>query len=255
MKRNNKIFDGILLFLGILSMLYFFILLGTISFGFFLLIYPLFSIGIMGIAIFEILHKKSFLSIFSKWIRRILVAFVSFIILVFLILEGRFLHQSLQSHQNASDFVIVLGAQVRGSSLSPSLKYRLDATLSYYYQHPTTTIIVSGGQGIGEDDSEANIMKQYLVKQGIPSEKILMEDQSTSTYENLLFTKKILDTYQRNYTVTIITNGFHCYRALYIAKKLGYDAYTYAAKEHAISTPHYYIREFFAYLKDAFLSS
>ncbi|MFV0395083.1 MAG: YdcF family protein, partial [Coprobacillaceae bacterium] len=182
-------------------------------------------------------------------------SFVTIIIAIFFIVEGKFIYQSLQSHQNPSDFVIVLGAQVRGTSLSPSLKYRLDATLSYYEKHPTTTILVSGGQGVGEDDSEANIMKKYLVQNGIPQDKILTEDKSTTTYENLLYSQKILDTYKTNYTVTIITNGFHCYRALYIANALGYDAYTYAAKEYAVTTPHYYIREFFAYMKEIVLLS
>lgn len=255
MNCNNKTFDGILLMLGIVSMTYFFMLLVTISFNFFLLIYPVFSILLIGLAVYEIKNKKGFLSIFSRWVRITLISFVSLVIASFLLLEGKFIYQSLQSPQGPSDFVIVLGAQVRGSSLSPSLKYRLDATLSYFITYPRTTIIVSGGKGVGEDDSEANIMKKYLIENNIPQEQILVEDQSTTTYENLLFTKNILDTYQKDYKVTIITNGFHCYRALYIAKTLGYNADTLAADGQAVSTPHYYIREYFAYIKELALLS
>ena len=84
-------------------------------------------------------------------------------------------------------YVIVLGAKVkRGAIPSKALAFRLNAALDYAKQYPDIQIIVSGGQGPDEDATEASVMKQYLIDRGFPESQIIVEDQSTSTYENLL---------------------------------------------------------------------
>ena len=83
------------------------------------------------------------------------------------------------------DFIIVLGAQVRGKKITNSLKRRLDKGAEYLKENPKTRVIVSGGQGKGEDVTEAFAMAQYLVSHGVDGERIFLEEKSRNTYENL----------------------------------------------------------------------
>ncbi|SLM85480.1 Integral membrane protein [Vagococcus fluvialis bH819] len=119
------------------------------------------------------------------------------------------------------DTILVLGAQVKGTTKEdayPSvvLKERLDTATTYIKDHSEATVIVCGGQGTDEPDSEANVMKNYLIKQGIPKEKIITEDTSTRTKENILNAQK---KQPLNNTV-IVTSDFHIYRAKLLAKRL-----------------------------------
>ena len=144
---------------------------------------------------------------------------------------------------------------MNGSTPSNSLKYRLEAAIDYHQIFPTTPIIVSGGRGNGEEISEAKAMKKYLVDKGINESLIIEEDKSTNTNENIIYSKKIIDSLNKSsYSVTIITNGFHCYRSQLLANKHNLIAHTYSAKENLYTAPHYYIREFFGCLKDILLS-
>lgn len=118
------------------------------------------------------------------------------------------------------EYVIILGAKVKpGGVPSLSLKNRLDVAASYLNEYPHVTAIVSGGQGADEDRTEASVMRQYLLDQGIAPERILMEEQSTSTYENLLYSKELLPPHTKG--VTIISNDFHLRRATFLASQLG----------------------------------
>lgn len=251
MKKNNVLFDYILLFLGSISFLYFIGLYTKIYFSYFILLYPIFSLLTITYALLEIKQKESLLSRLSPWIRKTMILVVSLCIGLFVLVEGILIYQSYQSNPNRSDYVIVLGAKVNGTTPSRSLRYRLEATVDYYNLHPTCSIVVSGGQGAGEEVSEASIMKKYLLDNGVPETQIIVEDKSTSTYENLTFSKEKIEAQTKKaYTVTIITNGFHTYRALYIASAMGLNASTYSAKEDGYSTTHYYIREFFGLIKE-----
>lgn len=126
------------------------------------------------------------------------------------------------------DAVIVLGAGVNGSRVSLSLADRLDSAVDYHKENPQALIVVSGGQGPGEDISEAEAMEQYLVARGVPDDLIIKEDQSTSTHENFLFSKKILEEKLGDaYTVAYITNDYHIYRAGGIARNTGIKSLTH----------------------------
>lgn len=144
------------------------------------------------------------------------------------------------------EWMIVLGAQVRGTRVTDSLRRRLDRAVQYYNGHPGTRIIVSGGQGNGEEISEAAAMAAYLQEKQVPAEMILLEDTSVSTYENLVNSGKIIGTYEEA-EVGIVTNNFHIYRALKLAENLGYkNVHGIAASTKAIVLPNYMMREFFA---------
>lgn len=251
MKKNIIWFDYILLCLGTISLIYFIGLCTKIYFSYFILLYPIFSLLTITYGLLEIKQKKSILSKVSSWLRRTILLVVILCTSLFVLVESVLVYQSYQSNSKVSDYVIVLGAKVNGTTPSRSLQYRLQATVEYYTLHPTVTIIVSGGQGAGEEVSEASVMKEYLVQQGIDKDKIIEEDSSTSTYENLVYSKEKIDCLTKTpYTITIVTNGFHTYRALYIAKSIGLEASTYSARDDGYSTVHYYIREFFGLLKE-----
>ena len=146
-----------------------------------------------------------------------------------------------------ADYVIVLGAQVHADKPSVVLKYRLDEAILYLNENPETVCIVAGGQGKNEPYSEAYGMAQYLMQNGIDKDRILLEDQSKTTEENLRFSRKFLP---ENAEVGIITNDFHMFRALQIAQKQGLsDVCGIAADSTKFYLPNNMLREYFAEIK------
>lgn len=251
MRKNNIYLDSLLMVIASASLVYFIMLLRKISFSYLILIYPILSFIFFIYAIVEIKHKTSLLSRLPIWLHHICIILLTIALASFVLIESILIYHAQSTYQQATDYVVVLGAKVNGTTPSKSLLFRLEAAISYYTKFPSTTIIVSGGQGKGEKDSEANVMKQYLLKANIPEDKILVECQSTSTYENLTYSKRIMDANATNhYDVTIITNGFHSYRALYIGRYIGLNCHSYSAREDTVSVVHYYIREFFGVIKE-----
>ena len=118
------------------------------------------------------------------------------------------------------DCIIVLGAGIWGDKPSPMLEDRLKEAISLYNQNISSKIIMSGDHG-KEDYDEVNIMKEYAIKQGVRSEDIFMDHAGFSTYESMYRAK---DVFEAN-KVVIVTQKYHLYRALYIAKQLGIEAY------------------------------
>ncbi|WMJ90155.1 YdcF family protein [Anaerocolumna sp. MB42-C2] len=168
---------------------------------------------------------------------------------VFLLVEGVIICYGSKQPDSGADYVIVLGAQVKGTALSKALKNRLDTAHDYLVDNKNTKIIVSGGQGYGEDITEAKAMKEYLISKEINSSRILMEDKSTNTHENLLYSKELLP--KGCHGIVIVTNRFHVFRAVSIAKKLGLDnVKCLGAPTKDILVLNYYVREFFAIVKD-----
>ena len=97
-----------------------------------------------------------------------------------------------------ADYVIVLGARVRGTKLSNSLKQRLDRAIEYSEEYPNTVLVLSGGKGPGEEISEARAMYEYLQYNGIPEDKLLIEDQSSDTVQNIEFSRTVIDRQEYN---------------------------------------------------------
>lgn len=145
------------------------------------------------------------------------------------------------------EYLIILGAQVRGTKISNSLKRRLDAGIEYLEEYPETIVIVSGGQGKGEAISEAEAMEAYLVKHKIALKQILREDISTSTWENLKYSRQLMQ--DTSASVAIVTNNFHLYRAMKMAKTIGFPyVFGIAATAHPILQVNYLARECIAVL-------
>jgi uncharacterized SAM-binding protein YcdF (DUF218 family) len=162
------------------------------------------------------------------------------------------LHMKIQesSHQPIPEdagYLIVLGARVKGTVPSLSLQYRIDKAADYLKANKNTIAIVSGGKGPGEDISEAQAMQQELINQGIEEARIIMEDKSTTTIENIAYSKDLIP----NPTATglIVTNDFHIYRAVEMAKSVGLDMTGIPAKTPKVVLVKSYIREYLAITK------
>lgn len=157
----------------------------------------------------------------------------------------------VQGHRVQVDFtedaVIVLGAGVRGNTVTRTLQKRLDTAIRYAEKNPGAVIVVSGGQGPQETVTEGYAMKQYLIGHGVAAERILAEERSTSTQENFRFSKKLLDeVFGRPYRAAYVTNYFHAYRAGQYARREGVDAVPYPAGLDWHQVPINYLRELFA---------
>lgn len=156
-----------------------------------------------------------------------------------------------KNNDSYSNYVIILGAGVKGETPSLTLAQRLEKAIEYVNkQNSELKIIVSGGQGKGEDISEAEAMKRYLIKNGIKAE-IIKEDKSRDTRENLTFSKEILENIENkninDIDVKIITSDFHAFRSNLIAKSLDYEKSSFFTNRTLpLLMPVMYSREFFA---------
>ncbi|MFJ8088154.1 YdcF family protein [Lysinibacillus sp. NPDC095746] len=165
----------------------------------------------------------------KKWVIRLGVVLLAICIAVYIWL-GEEMKQGFRPAANGTaTYMIVLGAKVKtGGIPSLSLKNRLEEAVKYLNKYPHVKVIVSGGQGADEDRTEASVMFKYLQDKGIETNRILIEDQSTSTYENLLFSKELLPKGTKK--ITILSNDFHLKRAKYLAESLGFEVDVVAAK-------------------------
>ena len=141
--------------------------------------------------------------------------------------------------------MIVLGCGVNGDRPSLMLTERLDAAYDYLNTHEEVVCILSGGQGKGENISEAECMYRYLIEKGIAKERLYKEDRSTSTRENLLYSKKIIEEKNLDPQVIIVTNEFHEYRASVIAEYTGIKPSVVCGKTAWWLLPTYYLRELY----------
>ena len=150
------------------------------------------------------------------------------------------------SEDNREPVLIVLGCQVRGYSPSLMLTERLDAAYEYMIEHPEAVCIVSGGKGPGEKISEAKCMYDYLINKGISGDRIYKEDKSTTTAENLLFSREILEREGLGNDIAIVTNEFHEYRARRQAYTYGLSSIPVSAETAGWLFPTFYVRELYA---------
>lgn len=124
------------------------------------------------------------------------------------------------------NYIIILGSGIRTEEVTPLLRSRLDKAIQYYKKNNGVKLIVSGGQGADEPITEAAAMKKYLLSQDIPEYDIIEEGRSTTTYENMLFSKRIIEAREagKDYTVMFTTNNYHVFRAAMYARRAGLKA-------------------------------
>ncbi len=237
--------------IGLLCILYFLIL--SITYGPFYIVFSEFFLFLGCILIIigfiEKKKKRHILSYIQKSIRIFIEGILIIATITFISIQTCILYQGTHTDDNHGEAALILGAQLNGSSISRLLRYRLECGIEFANRYPDTYLIVSGGKGNNEHISEAKAMKQYLIDHDIEEYRILIEDRSKNTRENLLYSKKIM---KQNHiaSVSIITNDFHMFRANYLAHSQGINSYRYPAKSDFDLSFNFYIREFFGFIKD-----
>lgn len=182
-------------------------------------------------------------------VRAAALAFLAAGAVFFCFVEGMVLSRFFSDTDERLPYIVVLGAQMKENGPSVALKKRLDRAYEYLADNPDTVCIVSGGQGSNEPMSEAQGMKEYLLQRGIGAERIIMEDASTNTQQNLAFSKRLMT--EEPAGVGIVTSNFHVYRSLQLAKKQGYrEPVGLSAASGLYFLPNNMLREFFGVMKD-----
>lgn len=178
------------------------------------------------------------------------------------------------------DYVIVLGAKVHPDGISNSLRKRLNKAVEYSRENPDTVFVLSGGQGKDEPVPEARAMHDYLVNNGIPESRLVLETSSASTAENLAYSKVLIDKLEKEKldsagggTVTLVpgpyleverrpveigvlTSSYHVFRARKIGEKWGIkNIRGISAGSDMLLFPHLCVRECAAILKDRLMGN
>ena len=167
----------------------------------------------------------------------------------FVVVESLIFTEFGAKAQPGADYCIILGAQMKANGPSNTLQRRLDRALVYLRENPETLAIVSGCQGSNEPVSEARGMYDYLVGAGIAPERILLEEASRNTCENLEFSGKLIN--RQENSVVLVTNNFHMFRALRLAEGAGYGhVQGLAASAYPWTLPNNLLREFMGVVKD-----
>lgn len=182
----------------------------------------------------------------AKIFGTVLTAILCVGILMVSVTEVLILRASRGSEDTQCDYVVVLGAGLRGSEPSKILRSRIDRAITYLNENPNVRCIVSGGQGEDEAISEAQCMYDHLVAAGIDPSRIWMEDRSTSTWENFQFSLNLIEekTGSRPAKIAVISSDFHLYRAGMFAKACGVEAVGIPARTPYLSLRiNYYLRE------------
>jgi len=184
----------------------------------------------------------------ARILRRLVAVLLVIGMALFIVAEIPVISASRGDGDKAADYLIVLGAGINGDAPSLSMINRLVAALDYLTKYPETTVVLTGGQGPGETIPESEAMRIWLERQGISSQRILMEKKSTSTYENLVFALEVIeeDDGSDGKTIAIASSEYHLFRAKQMAASLGIDAVGIPAKTTIFSLKiNHFVREAF----------
>lgn len=169
-------------------------------------------------------------------------------VLVFILAEAK-AHKG--NAQGEKDYLLILGCRVRGNEAEKTLYMRAEKAAEYLKEHKNTVAIACGGI-VHKDQyiSEAEAIRGILISKGIEKERIILEDKSTTTVENFLNAKKIIDSLGSFNTerIAFLSSEFHLLRAAFIAKKKAFSCQTVAAPSPKKELLKNYIREYFAFI-------
>lgn len=244
-----------MVFIGIFFVIYYFLLtsiMGSVVFSVYLL-----YLGIILLLLHFINKKYKHNNKYIKFIRKI-KPFIIILLVFFAVVESLIAGYSFVKNNKEADYLIILGAGLRGETMTMTLRNRMEDSCYYLKEYDNCKyIVLSGGQGPGESIPEAEAMERYLLSMGIEKDRIIKECESKSTYENLQFSKVLIEEHSGknidNISVKLSTSGFHSLRTYILAKKCGYsDVTSYGCSIHPIFIPTYYTREFLALMKAVF---
>lgn len=233
--------------LAILSLLYSVVvyMVGSGTFSFIIWIFAAIFFGFL-----YIMEKKSLWPKVPKALRYAFRIIVAIGFAVFVICQGCILTQFFSKGEPEADYIIVLGAQMRYWGPSVVYKARLDSAIEYLNDNPDTEVIVTGGQGANESVSEGEGGKTYLLEQGIAEDRIIVESESLDTDQNISNALNLVEV-TADMKIGIVTNNFHVFRGVMIAKRYtDADVTGIAAFTEYQYLPNNMVRETFGILKD-----
>ena len=194
----------------------------------------------------------------SKWVKA-LIALILVGVLVFGALLGAVLHGSYDHVEGEPKIMVILGCQVKPWGPSILLQDRIDKAADYLQDHPDVIVVASGGQGPDEHMTEAQAIYDALVDRGIDESRILQEDQSHNTIQNLHYSMELLEKngYDIEDDMIVVSNGFHLTRVRMLWERVcGTDdnlSTLAAPSSHVPSRFKMYIREPIALVKSFIL--
>lgn len=176
------------------------------------------------------------------------LVFIYLFFAFFVVFEAVAIKTSLKKPEPELDYIIVLGAKVNGTEPSKSLSNRIRTAYDYLSEYPLTKAVLTGGKGDDEGISEALCMYNKLTEMGIDPGRLIIEDRSTSTMENMKFSKELIS--DEDCSIGVVSAGYHMFRALGLFEEyFERDAYAIVAyTDNLFWLPHYYVREFIAYV-------
>lgn len=194
-------------------------------------------------------YKKSITKFLWKFGRFCIYAFAAYGLLISVVM---IIFANIAPSENAT--AIILGAQVQGTRPTLSLYDRIVAGEKYLEENPNAVCVTTGGLGDTAEITEAQCMYNVMVEEGIDKDRIFLENNATSTKENIVFSYEIIKEVNANEDIAIVSDGFHQFRARIIARKSGVTGNIGAvsAKTNLIYLPTYWVREWFAIPYDVF---
>ena len=243
----------IIIFSGIFLIINGFILLKKEGFSKANLLSPIMGIVILLFFVFMWIRAGFVTTDYNHWIN-IPVVFIIYTYIIFGFAFVGFMMYScvylwLPKKQHY-DFIIIHGAGLLdGERVTPLLKRRIDKAVQAFHQskNPHIRLIASGGQGSDEKISEAQAMYNYLVEHtDVPKEAIILEEKSTTTYENLLFSKEIGEQLIENPRFLFVTNDYHVFRTSTYARQIGMQGDGLGCSTASYYIPSAFIREYVA---------
>lgn len=185
---------------------------------------------------------------YQTQIGRIVISIISLTAVLFFALFFVTLFKIIKNSRNTAkneNTVIILGCRVKGSVPSKALVKRCLVAKEYMSKNKNAVAILSGGQGADENITEAECMEQILTSYGIEKERLIKEEKSTSTYENMLFSRQIINELNLSKNTAIATSEYHMLRAKIYAQKFGFVSSSLPAKSIPILRVAYFTREVF----------
>jgi uncharacterized SAM-binding protein YcdF (DUF218 family) len=204
--------------------------------------------AMIGLMFATVIVRSRDLSLFTA-ITALLSGYVSFLFVSYVIYA--FVYGRLTWYRGA-DFVVVLGSGLKdGGRVTPLLASRLERGYQVFQAlvargKTSPVLIVSGGKGGDEQLSEAEAMARYLAERGAPADRVIREDRSRSTEENLAFSKAIMERSRPDYRCIIVTSNFHVFRAAIIARRVGVNGQVTGSRTAGYYWPSAMLREFAA---------
>lgn len=146
--------------------------------------------------------------------------------------------------------VLILGSKVDGTEPSADLQQRIDTAADWLLSHPSSVAVACGGKGTGEEVTEAEVIREKLLQKGIGPDRILLENRSVNTEQNLFYAEKVLlENDLPSKEVLLLTDDYHLYRALLIARQNGFNAWGISASTPPWIFPALFARELFVVTK------